>query len=84
MATAVSEGMGIVILPICTVIGRLKSGDVVRVMPDYTSQLFNVDALYSSGQYLDAKIRTLVHALRDQLSETLTAEQAALSELTPV
>jgi DNA-binding transcriptional LysR family regulator len=80
MAVAVREGMGIAILPIFTVIDWLDTGELVWIMPDYTSQPFIIHALYSSRQYLDAKIRTWVEFLREQL-ETLTAEQSALRKL---
>ena len=38
----------------------------------------NIYALYPSRQYLDAKIRTWVDFLHDELPATLAAEQAAL------
>ena len=84
MASAVSEGMGIGVLPVRTVANRLKSGDIVRVMPDYTSQPINAYALYSPQRHLEAKIRMWVQALRDHVIESLAAEQATLRELTAV
>jgi DNA-binding transcriptional LysR family regulator len=38
----------------------------------------NLYALYPSRQYLDAKIRTWVEFLRDELPATLAADQAEL------
>jgi DNA-binding transcriptional LysR family regulator len=49
-------------------------------MPEYTSQPMTIYALYSSREYLDAKIRTWVDFLREQLPQTLAAEQAALGK----
>lgn len=47
-------------------------------MPEYTAQSMNLYALYSSREYLDAKIRTWVDFLRDELPATLAAERTAL------
>jgi DNA-binding transcriptional LysR family regulator len=78
MAAAVREGMGIALLPIYSAIRGLKCGELVRILPEYKSQQMNVYALYPSRQYLDAKIRTWVDFLRDELPTTLAADQAAL------
>lgn len=80
MAIAVREGMGISVLPTHTAIRWLKSGDLLWIMPEYTSQPINIYALYSSREYLDAKIRTWVDFLREELPATLTADQTALRQ----
>ena len=78
LAVAVREGMGIGLLPIYSAIAGLRSGQVVRVMPEYTAQEMALYALYASRQYLDAKIRTWVEFLRDELPATLANDQAEL------
>ncbi|HEY1608942.1 MAG TPA: substrate binding domain-containing protein, partial [Paraburkholderia sp.] len=78
MAVAVREGMGIGLLPIYSAIGGLRSGELVRVLPDYRSQEMNVYAMYPSRQYLDAKIRTWVELLREEMPATLAHDQAEL------
>ena len=80
MAVAVCEGMGISVLPTYSAIQWLKSGELVWILPEYTSQPMNVYALYPSRQYLDAKIRTWVDFLREELPATLAADQAALRQ----
>jgi DNA-binding transcriptional LysR family regulator len=80
MAIAVREGMGIAILPTYTAMHFLGEGEFVWIMPEYTSAPMNVYALYSSREYLDAKIRTWVDFLREQLPRTLAADQAALRQ----
>jgi DNA-binding transcriptional LysR family regulator len=80
MAIAVREGMGVAILPTYTAMHWLGKGDFVWVMPEYTSQPMNIYALYSSREYLDAKIRTWVDFLREQFPQTLAAEQAVLRQ----
>jgi DNA-binding transcriptional LysR family regulator len=77
-AVAVREGMGIGLLPTYSAINGLRSGQLVWVMPEFTSQEMNLYALYASRQYLDAKIRTWVEFLRDELPATLAADQAEL------
>jgi DNA-binding transcriptional LysR family regulator len=44
-------------------------------------QNLNVYALYPSRQYLDAKIRTWIEFLRDELPATLDADAASLQAL---
>jgi DNA-binding transcriptional LysR family regulator len=67
LAVAVGEGMGIGLLPFYSAASGLRSGALVRILPEYTTQHTNVYALYPSRQYLDAKIRTWVEFLRDEL-----------------
>jgi DNA-binding transcriptional LysR family regulator len=78
MAVAVREGMGIAVLPTYAAMRWLESGELVWILPEYTSTPLNVYALYPSRQYLDAKIRTWVDFLHDELPATLAAEKAAL------
>ncbi|PCE26660.1 LysR family transcriptional regulator [Burkholderia ubonensis] len=82
LAVAVREGMGIGVLPIYSAIAGLRNGHFVRVMPEYRSHAMNIYALYPSRQYLDAKIRTWVDFLRDELPATLDADEAALEQFT--
>jgi len=78
LAVAVREGMGIGVLPIYSAISGLRSGGLVWILPEYKSQEMNIYALYPSRQYLDAKIRTWVELLRDELPATLAHDQAEL------
>jgi DNA-binding transcriptional LysR family regulator len=72
--------MGIGGLPLYSAIGGLRSGNIVRVLPEYRSHVMNIYALYPSRQYLDAKIRTWVDFLRDELPATLEADEAVLAQ----
>lgn len=71
LAVAVREGMGIGLLPGYSAADGLRSGELVRVLPEHTAQHMNVYAVYPSRQYLDAKIRTWVEFLRDALPPLL-------------
>jgi DNA-binding transcriptional LysR family regulator len=78
LAVAVREGMGVGLIPIYSAINGLRSGQLVWVLPEYTSQEMNLYALYASRQYLDAKIRTWVEFLRDEMPATLAVDQTEL------
>ncbi len=78
MAVAVREGMGVAVLPTYSAMRWLKSGELVWILPEYTTMPLNIYALYPSRQYLDAKIRTWIDFLLEELPATLAAEQAAL------
>jgi DNA-binding transcriptional LysR family regulator len=80
MAVAVREGMGVGVLPTSSALPLLRAGTIVRVLPQYTMQELSVFALYPSRQYLDAKIRTWVDFLRDELPATLAADAESLKE----
>jgi DNA-binding transcriptional LysR family regulator len=80
MAVALSEGMGISILPTSSALPALRAGRLVRVLPEYTMQQMTVYALYPSRQYLDAKIRTWIEFLREELPATLAADEKSLQE----
>ncbi|ABC38600.1 LysR family transcriptional regulator [Burkholderia thailandensis] len=82
LAAGIREGMGIGVLPLYSAIAGLRHGDFVRVMPEYRSHVMNIYALYASRQYLDAKIRTWVDFLRDELPSILEADEAALERFT--
>ncbi|RDK00091.1 LysR family transcriptional regulator [Paraburkholderia lacunae] len=82
LAVAVCEGMGVGLLPAYSAAGGLRSGKVVRILPEYTSQQMNVYALYPSRQYLDAKIRTWVDFLREELPAALAKDQTRLGTIT--
>jgi DNA-binding transcriptional LysR family regulator len=81
MAVAIRESMGIGVLPTSSALPYLLAGTLVRVLSNYTMQNLNVYALYPSRQYLDAKIRTWIEFLRDELPATLDADAASLQAL---
>jgi DNA-binding transcriptional LysR family regulator len=68
------------VLPTSSALPALRAGTIVRVLPQYTMQMLNMFALYSSRQYLDAKIRTWVEFLREELPAILAADEKSLQE----
>ena len=76
MTEALRQGLGIGVLPIYSAVDGLRDGSLVRVLPAYRLQRLNAYALYASRQYLDAKIRTWVAYLREQIPGALAADEA--------
>jgi DNA-binding transcriptional LysR family regulator len=74
MVVALLEGMGIGALPKLAVRSSFRSGSLLRVLPDYHLQQFNIYAVYASRQYLDAKIKTWVEFLRGWVSDAMNAD----------
>lgn len=81
LESAVARGLGIAILSPCVALSGLRSGTLVRVLGDYAVQPANVYALYQSRRFLDAKIRTFIDLLREEVPPMLTADEHALAML---
>ncbi|MBC8745983.1 DNA-binding transcriptional LysR family regulator [Paraburkholderia sp. WC7.3g] len=78
LSVALRAGVGIGSLPMATAMPALRSGALVRVLPDYQLQNLTAYVLYASRQYLDAKIGTFVHFLREAVPQALAADKTAL------
>jgi DNA-binding transcriptional LysR family regulator len=78
MAVAIRESMGLALIPIYSAIEGIRRGEFEWVLPDYTSHEKTVFAVYSSRQYLDAKIRTWLDFLRDEIPATLAQDKLEL------
>lgn len=79
MVVAIREGMGIGPVPVYSAIDGLRAGDFVRVLPEFGLQPMNLYALYASRQYLDAKIKTWVDCLREEIPKLLAHDAAVLA-----
>jgi len=79
LSAALREGKGIGAMPISSAVPALKNSSLVRVLPGHQLQRLTAYVLYSSRQYLDAKIGTFVEFLRDTVPQALAADQATLS-----
>jgi LysR substrate binding domain len=60
MAFALRDGLGIGGLPLWTALPWLREGTLTRVLPTYHLSLMQIHALYTSREYLDAKIRSWI------------------------
>lgn len=75
---AVREGMGIGLLPAYAAAESLKSGALVRLLPQYRLQEHSIFALYASQQFLDAKIKTWLDFLKKELPLVIASNEAML------
>lgn len=82
LVVAIREGIGIGALPVYAAISELRSGTLVRVLPQHILQKMHVYALYPSRKYVDAKTRTWVEFLRSYLPQVIASDMASLEELT--
>ncbi|KQQ54521.1 LysR family transcriptional regulator [Pseudomonas sp. Leaf127] len=71
MAVAVREGAGIGLLAGFSAIEDLRSGALVRVLPEYHTHERNVYAVYTSRQFVDAKITRFIETLKLQVGTRL-------------
>jgi DNA-binding transcriptional LysR family regulator len=71
MAVAVREGAGIGLLAGFSAVDDLRSGRLVRVLPDYHTQERNVYAVYTSRQFVDAKITRFIETLKERVGGQL-------------
>jgi DNA-binding transcriptional LysR family regulator len=84
MAVALRDGMGIGVLPSSTALPYMRAGTLVRLFRGYTLQELQIYAVYASRRYLDAKIRTWVDFLRDELPTTLAIDGDSLERVEPL
>lgn len=78
MAAALCENVGIGPLPAASAVQSLKTGDLLRVLPDHRLQNVTLHVVYASRRYLDAKIHQWVECLREVMPERLTQLDIAL------
>jgi DNA-binding transcriptional LysR family regulator len=78
MAVAVREGAGIGLLAGFSAIDDLRSGKLVRVLPEYHTYERNVYAVYTSRQFVDAKITRFIEMLKARVGAQLAATAKAL------
>lgn len=73
MAVAIKEGAGIGLLAGFSAVDDLRSGKLVRVLPEYHTYERNVYAVYTSRQFVDAKITRFIEALKERVGGELAA-----------
>lgn len=72
MAVAVRGGAGIGLLAGFSAIEDLRSGRLVRVLPEFHTYERNVYAVYTSRQFIDAKITRFIDTLKNRVGAQLT------------
>jgi DNA-binding transcriptional LysR family regulator len=81
LAVALKDGIGIGVVPLATAVSALRDGSLARVLPAYRLQPLTAYALYTSRRYLDAKIKTFVEFLRDEIPQILETYETHLCNL---
>lgn len=83
MAVALREGAGIGLLAGFAAYDDLRSGALVRVLPGYHTDARNVYAVYTSRQFVDAKIKSFVDLLKTQVGGALQHHASTLINPAP-
>lgn len=78
---AIRAGLGIGILPAGVALPGMSSGALVRILHGYDVQPVVVHALYQSRRFVDAKIRTWISFLREDLAATFEADRRSLAAI---
>jgi DNA-binding transcriptional LysR family regulator len=67
LRAATLAGQGIGLLPIVSVSDDLRTGHLVRLLPDYRTPEVVVQAVYPPGQHIPVKVRTFLDFLVERL-----------------
>lgn len=78
MSSAAEAGMGICLLPDYVAAPALQRGALVRLLPRYQLQEKSIYALYPSRRFLDAKVKTWVEFLKQELPQALLGHHEVL------
>ncbi|WP_084688295.1 LysR family transcriptional regulator [Paraburkholderia oxyphila] len=80
IAFALRSGRGIGTLASYNIVDDLRSGALVRVLPQYRLRAFSIVALYPNRRYLDAKISRLLDFLVDHVTPTIATIHRTIEE----
>lgn len=78
MAQAAGAGMGICVLPDLVAAKAFEQGRLVRLLAQHRLHERGVYALYPSRRFLDAKVRTWVEFLKEQLPLAFSGNRAVV------
>ncbi|MGO4311471.1 LysR family transcriptional regulator [Pseudomonas sp. KB_15] len=75
MTVAIKSGMGIGIQPMASAVDGLRTGTLVRVLPEYHFEELSLFAIYPSRKFVDAKTKTWVEFLKGAIPKLLAADE---------
>jgi DNA-binding transcriptional LysR family regulator len=78
LAQATRENMGIGLIPQYVVADGIRQGNLVRVLPEVTMNQRKLSVIYPSRQFLDAKVRTWIDFLRDNIGARLAKDEQSV------
>ncbi|WP_244235612.1 LysR substrate-binding domain-containing protein, partial [Pseudomonas aeruginosa] len=70
--------LGIALLPSYVAAAALRNGELLRVLPGHAMHQRTIYALYPSRRYLDAKIRTWVDLLQQELPQAFARDETTM------
>ena len=80
MAQAAEAGLGVCLLPDYVAVGSYQRGSLVRLLPQYRLHEKSIYALYPSRRFLDAKVKTWVEFLKQEIPKVLEGHQAIVDD----
>ncbi len=80
MAQAAEAGLGVCLLPDYVAVDSYKRKGLVRLLPHYRLHEKSIYALYPSRRFLDAKVKTWVEFLKQEIPGMLQAHQATVND----
>lgn len=78
LVKAAQAGMGFCLLPSFVASQPLREGRLLRILPQHRLRALNIYAMYPSRRFLDAKTRTWVDFLKDELPPLLQGDETVL------
>jgi DNA-binding transcriptional LysR family regulator len=66
---AALKGQGVCLLPLLSVAEDLKTGQLLRLLPDYVAVEAAINALYLGGRHLSSRVRTFLDFVAKRLRE---------------
>ncbi|MFC2970690.1 LysR family transcriptional regulator [Azotobacter bryophylli] len=80
MAHAAESGMGICLLPSFVAARAMSRGGLKRLLPSYQIHQRSIFALYPSRSFLDAKTKTWIEFLKEELPKVAEQDQRILDD----
>jgi DNA-binding transcriptional LysR family regulator len=75
-----SSGLGVAMLPIFSVVDKIRSGELVKVLPGWRSPEIGVYVLMPSRKFLEAKTRAWLELLNSELPMALARDADDVDE----
>ena len=80
MARAAEAGLGVCLLPDYVAMDSYQRGSLVRLLPHYRLHEKSIYALYPSRRFLDAKVKTWVEFLKQEIPKILAGHQMIVDD----
>lgn len=80
MAQAAEAGLGVCLLPDYVAVSSYERGALMRLLPHHRLHEKSIYALYPSRRFLDAKVKTWVAFLKEEIPHVLEKHQAIVDD----